>query len=448
MSSTSAERPSGEILDLPWGEESIRITLPSQWHLVAVAAPIALRPAADPGAEVARSLGAPIGSAGMGALAKPGARVALVIDDGSRPTPQSLILPAVLSELERAGVRRESVTVVPALGVHRPMEESELSQRVGARAWAGLRWENPDGDDKARMVFLGTTRRGTPVWINRTVAEADLVVSVGCIEPHIIAGFGGGYKNIVPGVAGRETIAHNHALNCTPATFNMVGRRPEDNPVRMDLEEAAGMLAPPVFIVNAILDDSQRLVRVVSGHPVAAHREGCEVSRSLNGIPVEAPADIVIADSHPMDSDLRQGVKALTNTIRAVRPGGVLIVMVRAREGTGVFGLANRKLPVGRGALRLLAPLLLPLVPRLKIAGMAEEDRFFLYFALQSMRHARVFLYAPTIPAEVQERMPFVQFVAEAQDAVTAARRLFPGRAEVLVFPSGGVTYPEILAAD
>jgi nickel-dependent lactate racemase len=328
------------------------------------------------------------------------------------------------------------------------MEESELSRRVGAETWKGLRWENPDADDQTRMVFLGTTRRGTPVWVNRTVAEADLIVSVGCIEPHIIAGFGGGYKNLVPGVAGRATIAHNHALNCTPRTFNMVGRRAEDNPVRMDLEEAGAMLRAPVFIVNAILDDSQRLMRVVSGHPIAAHREGCNVSRALNSIAVAGQADIVIADSHPMDSDLRQGVKALTNTIRAVRRGGVLIVLVRALEGTGVFGLANRKFPLGRGALRLVAPLLLPLVPRLKIAGMGEEDRFFLYFALQSMRHAHVFLFAPTISAEIQARMPFVRFVAEVQEAITAARRLFPRKAEVLVFPSGGITYPEIAAPD
>jgi hypothetical protein len=107
----------------------------------------------------------------------------------------------------------------------------------------------------------------------------------------------------------------------------------------------------------------------------------------------------------------------------------------------------NRKFPFGRGALRLLAPLLLPLVPRLKVAGMGEEDRFFLSFALQSMRHAHVFLYAPPIPPEIQARMPFVRFVADVQEAITAASRVFPGKAEVLVFPSGGITYPEMGAA-
>jgi lactate racemase len=441
---------SGSFLDLPWGDEKMRVALPSRWRLRDVVVPSGLPPAADPAAEAAASIARPIGCPSLGELCRPGARVALVIDDGSRPTPQSAILPAVLEALSRAGVAREAITLVPALGVHRPMTEGELEQRVGPAAWKGLRWENPDADDESKMAHLGTTRRGTPVWVNRTVAEADLVVSVGCIEPHIIASFGGGYKNLVPGVAGRATIAHNHALNCTPATFNMVGRRPEENPMRLDLEEAAAMLSPPVFIVNAVLDSSLAVVRVVSGHPVAAHREGCRVSRTLYGVPVGAPADIVITDSHPMDSDLRQGVKSLSNTIRAVRRGGALIVLVRAREGTGVFGLANRKFPVGRGALKILAPLLLPLVPRLKVAGMGEEDRFFLYFALQSMRHAHVLMYAPTIPTEVQERMPFVRFVASVEEAIAAASRLVRGRRaaggapEVLVFPMGGITYPEV----
>jgi len=126
------------------------------------------------------------------------------------------------------------------------------------------------------------------------------------------------------------------------------------------------------------------VVKIVAGDPVKAHRAGVEASSQLYGVPVKAAADIVITDSHPMDSDLRQGVKALANTVRALKPGGVIITLVRAEEGVGVFGLANTKLPLGRKALQFLAPVLLPLVPRLKIKGLGEEDRFFLYFALQA----------------------------------------------------------------
>ncbi|HOG45661.1 MAG TPA: nickel-dependent lactate racemase [Anaerolineae bacterium] len=427
---------------LPWGSEQLAATLPEGWHLAGVMAPSALPAVADPQAEAARSLQAPIGLPPLSQLARPGMKVALVIDDDSRPTPVRLLLAPVLAELERAGVALEQVTVIPALGVHRAMAEDELARRIGPAWLPRLRWTSHDCDDAGKLADLGTTSRGTPVSINKTAAEADLIVSIGCIEPHIIASFGGGYKNLFPGIAGRATIAHNHSLNCRPESFNNVGRPIEGNPMRLDLEEAGKMVTPPVFIVNAVLNSRLELVRVVCGHPIDAHREGARTSAAIYGVPVPGLADVVIACSHPMDQDLRQGVKALANTIRAVRPGGVMITLIRADEGVGVFGLANRKLPVGRRGLRLLAPLLLKVLPGLKLKGMGEEDRFFLYFALQAMRRADLLLYAPTIPAEIQPRLPFASFVGSVDEALARAQEKLGPRAEVLVFPHGGSTYP------
>ncbi|MBC7259261.1 MAG: nickel-dependent lactate racemase [Chloroflexi bacterium] len=432
----------GRILEMPWGREILPLQLPENWTLVGIHEPASLPPAPDAAEETRRSLQQPFGSPRLRELAHAGMKVALVVDDGSRPTPAAVLVGAALAELQAAGVARGDITLVPALGVHRPMTEAELAARVGPDNFAGLRWENPDGDDPAKQAFLGVTQRGTPVRIHKTVAEADLVVSVGCIEPHIIASFGGGFKNIVPGVAARETIARNHALNCTPATFNMVGQPIERNPMRLDLEEAGRMLKQPAFVVNAVLDSRQRVVRVVSGDFIAAHREGVRTSAALYGVAVPAPADVVITDSNPMNQDLRQGVKALANTIRAVRRGGVLITLVKADEGVGVFGLASRRLPLGRGALRVLAPLLLKVVPKMKMRGMGEEDRFFLYFALQAMRHATLVIYAPTIPAEVRGNLPFVEFADTPEAAIALARRRLPKGATVRAFPHGGITFP------
>ncbi|MFO7740985.1 MAG: nickel-dependent lactate racemase [Anaerolineae bacterium] len=429
-------------MTLPWGDGSLSLPMPDAWHLSGVLQPAPRPGVQDPAAEAARSLEDPVGSPRLRDLVREGMDVALVVDDLSRPTPVHLILPTVLAELERGGARREDVTLVTALGVHRPMTDDELSTRVGPPVLDGLRWINHDCDDAARLDSLGVTRRGTPVLVNAGVARADLVVSVGCIEPHIIASFGGGYKNLIPGVAGRETIAHNHTLNCAPSTFNMVGQPIERNPMRLDLEEAGRMLEPPVFIVNAVLNSRQKLVRLVSGDPVQAHREGVRASAGLYGVQIPALADVVITDSHPMDQDLRQGVKSLANTIRAVRRSGVHVTLIRAEEGVGVFGLADSELPLGRRALRLLSPLLLRLVPRLKIEGLGEEDRFFLYFALQAMRHAELLVYAPTIPAAVQANLPFVTFVDSVEQALSLARGRLPGPADVLVFPHGGITYP------
>jgi lactate racemase len=153
---------------------------------------------------------------------------------------------------------------------------------------------------------------------------------------------------------------------------------------------------------------------------------------------------VVITCSHPMDSDLRQGVKALANTIRAVKPGGVMMTLVRAEEGVGVFGLAKQKLPLGRNALQLLAPALVRLVPKMKVRGMGEEDRFFLYFALQAMRRAKLLMYAPTIPTETRKGLPFVRFMDSIDEMLQFAQARFSKGAEVLVFPYGGITYPDL----
>jgi len=429
-------------LTLPWGHETIALSLPDSWHIAATLKPAALSGAPDPKAAAEAALQSPVGLPRLCELVRPGIRIALVIDDISRPTPVSLIFPAILAELQAGGATPSQVTVVPAIGLHRPLSDAEVYARLGPAATPQIRIENPDCDDPATQANLGFTSRGSPVLLNKTVATADLVISIGCIEPHIIASFGGGYKNLFPGVAGRAMIAHNHSLNCTPGTFNNVGQPIEANPMRLDLEEAGAMLKPPVFVVNAVLNSALQVVQVVAGHPVQAHRAGARISAGIYGVQIPARADIVITDSNPMDSDLRQGVKALANTVRAVKRGGLVITLVRADEGVGVFGLANKKLPLGKGALRLLAPLLLPLVPRLKLKGLGEEDKFFLYFALQAMHQATLLMYAPTIPAAIHERLPFVLFKSSVEEALAHAARLVPPTASVLAFPFGGSTYP------
>ncbi len=429
---------------LPWGKERLPLVLPSGWKVAGYLESAVIPPVRDAENEVVESLSRPVGSAPLISLYRPGMKVALVIDDSSRPTPVELLFPPVLRELSRAGLDMPDLTLIPALGVHRAMTAEELARRIGRPDLDGLSWENPDCDDLSRMVYLGTTRRGTPVWVNRTVAMADLVVTLGCIKPHIIASFGGGYKALVPGVAGRATIAHNHTINCQPETFNMVGQPIERNPMRQDLEEAGQMIKGKVFIVNAVVDSALKIVRVVAGDPIAAHREGVKTCMALYGVSIQEQADVVIVGSHPMDQDLRQGVTALANSIRAVKPGGVMITVIKADEGVGVFGLANQKLPIGQRGLRRLAPLLVRLVPRIKLNGMGEEDRFFLYFALQAMRRADLRLVAPTIPIVVKGHLPFATFDEDLPAAIQQARRRYPKTASVLIFPHGGTTYPNI----
>ena len=426
-------------ISITWGKGELPLALPSSWKVRGTMKPASITASKDTKVEIRKSLANPVKTKALSELAKGKKNVVVVIDDISRPTPVKLIMPAVMAELKKARITPAQVTVVPALGLHRSMPVKEVEARTGIK---GLRVVNPECDALEKLVQLGTTSFGTPVLVNKTVAKADLVISIGCIEPHIIASFGGGYKNLFPGVAGRATIAHNHSLNCASKTFNMVGQPIEKNPMRMDLEEAGRMLKPPVFIINAVLNSKLELVRIVCGDPIAAHREGVKTSSGIYGVKIPGMADVVITSSHPMNSDLRQGVKALANTIRAVKRGGFLITLVKAEEGVGVFGLANRKLPLSKGALQFLAPVLVNIIPKIKLKGLGEEDRFFLYFAIKAMTLCTMLMYAPTIPAEVKANLPFVTFVDSPEEAVAMAARKYPAAADVLVFPHGGSTYP------
>jgi len=431
-----------ERVTIPWGSsETLTLDLPEKWKVIGVLEPRPLAPV-DPDAAVRQALESPIGMPPLRELGKGLRRVAVLVDDLSRPTPAGLLLPNVVAELDAAGVLREGLTLVTALGTHRPMTRDDLAKKIGAEWVERLAWENHDYAAPARNTFLGTTSRGTPVYVNATVAAADLVVSLGVIEPHVIAGFGGGYKNLIPGAAGAQTIGATHTLNLTPATFNMTGRPAGENPMRLDLEEGGALLAKPFFIVNAILDMSLGVVRVVAGHPVAAHREGVKTAAEMYGAKIPRAADVVIAGSYPMDIDFRQGLKALANNIRAVRPGGLLIALIRATEGTGHMPSERRRPALSRGMLKLLAPLLLRVLPRKRSAAQGEEFKFFTYFGLQALRRNQLLVYAPTVSREFAAGMPFAEFAWTPDEMWAMARGRFAGEAEVLVVPAGGVTYP------
>ena len=290
---TGSSMKNGQQQTIPWGANArLPLDMPPEWDIVGSMEPNERPPVSDPDAATREALAQPIGMQPLREVARSAKTVAIVVDDISRPTPVHLMMPGIVAELTAGGVPETAITVVTALGTHRPMTSEEIGQKIGPEWEKRLRWENHDYADPARNKRLGTTSRGTPVYVNATVASADLVLLVGLIEPHLIASFGGGYKNLIPGVAGAQTIAATHTLNLTRETFNMAGRPIESNPMRLDLEEGGKMLGKPVFIVNAILDTSIRIVRVVTGDPIAAHREGARTSAEMCGVAIPQMADL------------------------------------------------------------------------------------------------------------------------------------------------------------
>jgi lactate racemase len=435
---------------LPWRESEIELVLPNDWRVIAEGRPKSFAACDSVEEEFHRAMAEPIGAAPLAGRDLRGKKVILVVDDITRPTPAHLLFPHLLRELERAGAEPESLLLIPALGMHRPMTDSEMERKVGRESLAALRWENHDARDVEGVVWLGTTSAKTEVYINRYLVEAHLIISVGSIEPHVLAGFGGGLKNLVPGCAGVDTIARNHLSGTTGKEAAQIGADPEANPLRRDLEEAAGMLSAEVFLINTVLGARHEIVQIFAGHPKLAHREGIKLARDIFGVRIPAPADVLITDSSPMDTDLRQGAKCIGNTLSAVKERGIILALLGCREGVGDFKMSGRSLPrpiLKAFVRRMSREKMLTFLERFR-RDLQVEEKFLAFYSLQILRRNEVLAYAPTISPEQVKRLGFFRPVRDAQELIRRAAARAPSHATVAVFPQGGVTYPILANSD
>jgi len=275
----------------------------------------------------------PIGCAPLGRIVRPGERVVIVVNDQTRLARSELFLPPLLDELNSAGVPDANVTCLFALGAHRPLRPEEMRSLVGDETARRVALVNHDCDDPAGLVTVGRTSRGTEVRVNRLLTESDRIVLTGSIVYHFFAGFGGGRKAAVPGCAGRSTIQQNHSMMLGPGA---TAGRLKGNPVHEDLLEAARLLKPG-FILNVVLNGRGEIAGVFAGDMEAAHLAGCRFCDRLYGVTVERPADLVIAScgGWPKDINVYQAQKTMDNAARAVREGGVLVLIAECPEGAG-----------------------------------------------------------------------------------------------------------------
>ncbi|MBE3063961.1 MAG: nickel-dependent lactate racemase [Spirochaetes bacterium] len=276
-------------------------------------------------------LRAPIGTPPLEAMlrASRARTVLILVDDLTRPTPQREMLPPVLEALARAGIEERGVTVLVATGLHRTMDAGETERRFGSRVSGRVRVVCHDASDPESLVSLGSAADGTPIMANRLVKEHDFIISVGCIEPHRIAGFSGGAKMVQPGICGEQITASIHWRGWLAEGETIYGIA--DNPIRREME-AIGEQAGLRFIVNVVLGADGRPRQYFCGDPREAFREGSRESLRLASVEVE-PADIVVADSWPFDIDLWQACKAVSVAELVARPGGTIILVTPCPEG-------------------------------------------------------------------------------------------------------------------
>ena len=282
---------------------------------------------------VRKAIEAPIDSPRLRELAKGKRSCVVIISDHTRPVPSKDILPEMFAELE-AGSPGIEITLLVATGFHRPTTTAELEAKLGADILGRVKIVLHDSRNAASNVKVGVLPSGAPCVIDRVAADAELLISEGFIEPHFFAGFSGGRKSVLPGVADQVTVLGNHCSEFIDSPFARTGVL-DGNPLHADMVAAAKM-AKLVFIVNVIIDEQKKTVAAFAGDPFAAHRKGCDFLLGYAKV-APKPADIVITSNGgaPLDQNLYQCVKGMTAAEATCKQGGVIIDCVECADGHG-----------------------------------------------------------------------------------------------------------------
>jgi nickel-dependent lactate racemase len=287
----------------------------------------------DERAAVVAALDTPVAAPSLRAQVSPGKKIVVVHTDITRPTPNDRLIPWLLTYLEDAGARREDITLLNGLGTHRPNTREELEQMLTPAVVANYRCVNHEPENDAAHVQLGVTRTGVPALVNRLLAEAEVRIITGFIEPHFFAGFSGGPKGIMPGVAALKTVMSNHgAVNIGDrrSTFGVT----EGNPIWEEMRDIA-LRVGPSFLLNVALNERREITGVFAGDLIAAHKGGIEFVRASAMQRVERPFDIVITTNsgYPLDMNLYQAVKGMRAAELIVKDGGTVILAAECCEG-------------------------------------------------------------------------------------------------------------------
>ncbi len=287
-------------------------------------APASSRETLDWTSSINQVLASPTNSAPVGSRVNSGSKVVVLVDDITRPTPQRTILPHLLNHFNKAGVADSDITILIALGTHRYMSRAEMRDRLGQKVCGRVDVFNHTWRDESSLVEIGELSNGRKLEINRIAAEADFLIGVGSIVPHIWAGWGGGAKILLPGISSADSIAPTHSMAEREADLlNVSGHA--SNACRREIERASE-LAGLDMVLNCVIDDKGQAAWIGAGEPVTTHREGVAVAEKLFMQTIPEKADIAIADARPATKDYWQGVKALAHAARGVRNGGVIVL--------------------------------------------------------------------------------------------------------------------------
>ncbi len=415
-------------VQLAYGQGELPVDLPQAQ--TTVIEPSHLPGLPDERAALRNALAHPIGAPPLREWASGADRVCVVFTDITRATPNHRLIPWLLEELSH--VPRERITLLNALGTHRPNTRAELERLLTPAVVRHYRVLNHEPENPAALKPFGTTHTGAPALINRHFAEAEVRISTGFIEPHLFAGFSGGPKGIMPGVAGLETVMSNHGeknIGHPRSAFGVT----EGNPIWEEMRDIA-LRVGPSFLLNVTLNAQRQITGVFAGDLIQAHKVGSEFVRRSAMQRVTAPFDVVVTTNsgYPLDQNLYQGVKGMSAGARIIRPGGTIVLACECREGVPANSPLDQLLRSAASPEEILA--------RLATPGFARPEQWQAQIQALIQRKARVLVYS-ALPDEVV-RAAHLTPCHDISGAVQERLDALGPQARVAVLPQGPLTIP------
>ncbi len=375
---------------------------------------------------VQNALEHPIASERLSVLAKGKKNIVVITSDHTRPVPSAITLPLLLKEI-RLGSPDADITIIIATGLHRGMTEEEMVAKFGKEVVEKEHFVNHNSNDASSLVNLGTLPSGSKCELNKLAVEADLLVSEGFIEPHFFAGFSGGRKSVLPGIASKDCVNINHSAKAIAHPLSITGVL-SGNPIHEDMVVAA-RLVKLAFILNVLLDEKKKITAAYSGDYLQAHEAGCNAL--LKGSAVQAvPADIVVTTNggYPLDQNLYQCPKGLSSALSCAKPNAVIIMAAACRDGLGGENFGRM---MQEGTPRELMDRVMALSPEKTISEQWCVQRF-----AEALLQYTIILVSPNLGKELVEKMNFV-YAETLEEAMQTAFSLKGEQAKITVIPDG-----------
>ena len=430
---------------LAYGKSGLAVEFPDDWD-VTVIEPRFAPGLADEAGAIRTALRSPIGCEPLATIAqehlaqKGGGtrlRVGIIFSDITRPAPNHIILPALLAELHAAGIQPDSITLFNALGTHRPNTQAELRAMLGDDIVRHYRVEQNNAFDPGTQANLGRSSRGHDIWLNRSLLECDLKILTGFIEPHFFAGFSGGGKAVMPGMAGLRTVLGNHdaeMIGNPNATWGVT----HGNPIWEEAREAAlrtnrSTSPTGLFLLNVTLNRDKRITGIFAGDLDAAHAQGCAFVRRTAMVPVAAPFDIVVTTNsgYPLDLNLYQTVKGMCAASQVVKPKGAIIAAAECWDGIPDHGLYGKLLREASSPRELLE--------RIHTPGFLEQDQWEAQVQANVQLKADVYLHSAGLTDE-QVARALLKPCRDIEATVTELRQRIGPQARICILPEGPQT--------